>query len=446
MALPTSIELRIDPSAGDDDNRGGFHSPIRTLKEALRRCERGWRTVCRISLGPGSHALGDNPNITVPAGVGVRAEPLLLVGDTEDSGLGNREAVGGTTGGGSTFPTVVDAVGGLVVDAYRGFVVRFVAGNPVLVDDTRHMIASNTADTLTLVGALPAVPAPGDRFVIERPASSITWTGDAVLSGTVLGLADVRLDGPGGDVYFQLVQLGLYINNVWFTGMGTGPGLTVGPSAAIKMFASAPRLFSDVATTRHPGAYFNAGDRGRIGVLAGGTLSVGRSVWNNVATGAAQPGAFIQCLRGAAFGRSHFRVQNGALVSLRWFRFADVSSAPPEFGVGHATVLVASNSVAYLEEVDLSNCARDPVAAYDGSVLTLRRVSGTGNVGPGAVGVRLRRGSTGRNHGENRLTATLGDVQIGANPAVSTWATVRSLTTDQVAVPSEFCQIGPQTL
>src|SRR5690242_1294475 len=79
---------------------------------------------------------------------------------------------------------------------------------------------------------------------------------------------------------------------------------------------------------------------------------------------------------------------------------------------GGATVLAVSNSVAYLESVDLSGCEADPIAGYDGAVIDLKNVSGAGNSAAGSACVRLRRGTIARNNSGNSVTAALGDVQV----------------------------------
>ena len=106
-------------------------------------------------------------------------------------------------------------------------------------------------------------------------------------------------------------------------------------------------------------------------------------------------------------------------------------------------MLVMSNGVAYFEDVDLSGCSADVIAGYDGAVLDLLRVSGTGNTGAESVGVRLRRGSIARNRLGNNVSASLGDIRVGTLSTISNWAAAASLTTDQSVIPSEFCQIGP---
>ena len=122
MSLPFNINLRVDPSRGDDENNDGSPaSPLRSLNEAFRRCELGWRTSCRISLAPGTYDLGANPTINVPNGAGIGAEPMLISGDMEDSGLDVRVAGAGSTRGSRVnFGTVVDSSGGLTVDRWRG--------------------------------------------------------------------------------------------------------------------------------------------------------------------------------------------------------------------------------------------------------------------------------------------------------------------------------------
>lgn len=443
MSLPFSIYLRVDPARGNDNNNDGSDRfPLQTLQEAFRRCELGWRTTCKISLAPGTYDLGKNPTITIPTGAGVGAEPMLIVGDLEDSGLGSR-VIGASSlrGGGVDFGTVMDSAGGLVTDAWRGWVVEFVSGNPSLVGK-QYMIASNTASAFTVVDSLDEIPVAGDKFVIKRPASSVVWSGNFELSGTVLGLANMRFDGPGGAVYTSITQLEILINNIWFTGIGSN-AFRVGPLASLKMIASTAGLFSDFRVSSRAGAFFQSATRGAVlGLLTPSSVSLSRSVWHDVATAAVQP-AYFQCLGGAAFGASHFRFHNNSLVSLVRFRFSMVLPAPTQFGLGGATVLLGSNAVGYFEDIDVSGCIADPIAGYDGATLDLLRVSGSGNVGVGAVGVRMRRGTVGRNLLGNTITATLGDTQVGTLPTVTSWALLSSLTTDQSASPSEFCQIGP---
>src|SRR5262249_6728842 len=120
MSLPFSISLRVDPARGNDnDNDGSMAFPLETLNEAFRRCEIGWRTRCWISLAPGRYDLGPDPTINVPSGAGVGSEPMLLIGDMEESPISGRlVGPGSTRGRGVDFGTVVDSAAGLTVDAW----------------------------------------------------------------------------------------------------------------------------------------------------------------------------------------------------------------------------------------------------------------------------------------------------------------------------------------
>lgn len=442
MSLQFNINLRVDPIRGDDNNNdGSLTLPLKTLNEAFRRCESGWRMTCRISLAPGTYDLGTNPTINVPSGAGIGAEPLLIMGEMEESILGSRVVgPGSTRGSGANFGTVADSGRGLTVDAWRGYTIEFTSGSSALAG-RRYLIASNTTSTFTVVDSMAAVPAAGDVFVVKRPAASIVWTGNLEISGTLLGLANLRFDGPGGAVYTSITQLDTLISNVWFTGIGSG-ALRIGPGASLKMIGSTPGLFSTFQALGGGGYFQSANPGAAVALQSPAIVSISRSVWSGVAVKALQ-NSFFQCLGGVAFGAAHHRAQNNSILALARFRFSGVSAAPVEYGVGGATVLAVSNAVAYLEDVDMSGCAADPIAGYDGAVIDLLNVSGTGNVGAGSVGVRLRRGTIARNLLGNSVTAMLGDVKVGTLPAVSSWAAVASQTTDQAASPSEFCQIGP---
>jgi hypothetical protein len=105
---------------------------------------------------------------------------------------------------------------------------------------------------------MDGVPAAGDKFVVKRPAASLVWTGNLEMSGIILGLSDIRLDGPGGATYSRIAQLQLYIKDVWFTGIGTS-AFTIGTGGALRTIRSTPGLFAgfDVSGSR-AGAYFHA--------------------------------------------------------------------------------------------------------------------------------------------------------------------------------------------
>ncbi len=439
MSLPFGFDLRVDPARGDDiRNDGTAAAPLKTIHEAFKRCEAGWRHASRISLAPGKYDLGKNPVVRVPGGAGIGAEPLLLRGDLEDSSLGDRAVgAGSSAGAGAEFGSVIDAAGGLIPDAWRGYLLEFQSGAPTLAGQ-QYIIASNTASAFTIAGAMPVAPAAGDKFVVKGPAASIVWTGNLEIAGALLGLLNLRFHGPGG-VNTHLAEIAAYTGFVWLE----GTGLRVGPGASLKTIRSTPSLFSGVGdhvfATSHAGIWFHG-----AGIWQDGSATVDlRGSILSDASVVLLEGGFYQNLDGAAFGASSLRAQNSSTIALARFRLAGVSAADFAYGVGGASILAVSNSEIYLEDVDLSGCAADPIAGYDGSVIGLHRVSGTGNTGAGSVGVRLRRGTVARNNGGNTLTAAAGDIQIGALPAASTWATAASLTTDQSVTPCEFCLIGP---
>lgn len=103
----------------------------------------------------------------------------------------------GVVGAGSTATDVVDSVGGFTVNQWENFGIQFTGDTTTLaLRGVWQKVVSNTADTLTLAAALPAVPAAGDTYDIRvfgsQTADMTAWGGAPLAPADANGVPKVQ--------------------------------------------------------------------------------------------------------------------------------------------------------------------------------------------------------------------------------------------------------------
>lgn len=417
----------VDPVTGNDNNTGTIGSPFLTINHALKALIPGWYGLATLNLRAGTHTISNKT--VVPRGLGntgATAGGLLINGvDNTDSGLGPRTASGGTTGSQATFGTVVDSVGGLTANAHRGKFIRFTSG--ATLNNRAYLIEDNTTTTFTIEGSITAAPTT-ETFVVETPAAVISWVGSQAIMGfgSILGLQNVVLNGPGGSSSLSVNETILGLQKIHLTNLGSS-GIILGEHSSIINLSSLAAQLGTTTITQQCGSWFNF--NAAISIVSTGRMSVSRSLFDSVRCEMFQMGMFqgIDCtFRGNAYIRSVF---NGD-VSLDRFRFIAVNPSALNnslLGAYGAAIVLSKGSTGSIIHGDISNTPAtagpgDAVLVEDRSSAQISVMTGTGNAGVGTRVARFSEVVEDKSAASLTLTGTLGDIKVGQN-AISAWPT-----------------------
>jgi hypothetical protein len=189
LASPT---LYVSATGSDTAGTGSAANPYATVQHALGvLAVSGWTGAAGAVIQMvNTLPQGANPlpwNIPpAPGGAG----PVTIQSAYTDSGLGPRTATSGTApvfsggpGVGPSLGTVVDNVGGLTASAWQGYYLRWTSGANA---GRRASIQDNNATTFFLARGTFSATAPGDTFVVEKPAAQVTFSGRMRVQGAAL--------------------------------------------------------------------------------------------------------------------------------------------------------------------------------------------------------------------------------------------------------------------
>lgn len=440
-----SVDVGLFVNPAGDDNNGGLSAgdPIASIGEALLRIARGYTGTKLITLANGTYALGADPRLSIARAYGQGTDPPLFLGSTVDSGLGTRTATNASTAGStSTFGTCVDAAGGLTVNAYRGFVLRFLATGPAGNQLRSFRVLSNTATTFTIAGLFPAAPTSASTFVVESPGAILAWTGTSCsldAGGGTVGLVNVGFSGPGSSSLIRFTHGEFGLNSVDFTGVGSG-GIQVAQFGALSNIRNLTS-FAASQTVNTCGEYF-ASSAATLSVVSTGRLSLSNCVFNGTPSEVSQGGMYQTIDTGYA-GVAWARAANCSQLAMTRVRFETVTGAAANsnlIGDTGAAVVVCKGSAATLTQVSISNTPNtnspgDAVLVADRASADFSTVVGSGNAG---VGLRVQRHSYVRYGNSPTVTGTGGDVVCGGNAAVA-WAAAAS--NDLAAATPQLCLV-----
>jgi hypothetical protein len=422
----------VDPATGNDTNPGTIGSPFLTINHALQVLTPGWYGFATINLRAGTNTIGNKT--VIPAGLGNTATDaggLLINGvDNTQDAIGNRTASGGTAGSQATFGTVVDSVGGLTVNAHRGKFLRFTSG--ATLNNRVYLIEGNTATTFTVQGSIATAPTT-ETFVVETPSAIITWPGTEVFMGfgSILGLQNVILNGPGGSNFVSINELVIGLQKVQLTNLGSF-GITLGEHSSLINLSAMTAQLGTTTLAQQCGAYFNF--NAAISPLSTSRMSLSRCLFQDVRIEMFQAGLFqaLDCtFRGNAYVRSIF---NG-FISFDRFHMDTVTPAPQStafIGSFGAAIVLSKGATATILHGDISNTPAtggpgDAILVEDRSNMQTSNMTGTGNAGFGARVSRLSEIVEDKSGSPLTLTGTLGDVKIGQAPG-DVWPTSATIT------------------
>lgn len=437
----------IDPINGNDGNNhsGTIGDPLASMGEALKRLSLPYSGSATVNFVTGTFDLTNIPTIILPSnqGVGIHSNPIMFKGLMIDGGLGTRTASVGTTGSGVTFGTVTDSTGGLTVNAWRGYYIRYTSGNN---NGRTFMIASNTSNVFTICGAHFGTISNGDTFVVEKPGSKLSWTGNLSLlgNGNTLGIQNIELAGPGGSSVTRFTQVGLEVSGLWITGIGSGQCQLNHSSLSLLQQSV---VFTNTGLTSTPiGVYFKSANGGNpLTQTVASRISIRRSLFDGCPIDIQQP-SFCQIQDSYHVGNSYIRAINNSFISIIQNRLDTVSSAPVgPGGISGSAIVISNGATGFLQSVDISNTPAnvgfgDGISVLEGSRVDISGVVGSGNTG---MGIRTRRSSGIKNLLNNTISGSLGEIQLGVSGSSSTWAQANSTgsLTDIGSSLPEFCWI-----
>lgn len=443
----TNPVFYVDPVTGNDSNDGSIGAPFLTIDRANSVLNPGWKGFATINLRGGTSTIEARTVWPSPIGASdASAGGLLINGmDSTDSGLGARTAAGGTAGALAVFGTLIDSVGGFVVNAFRGQFIRFTSG--ATLNGRSFLIVSNDATTFTIAGVFPVAPTV-ETFVVETPAGVLSWAGTEVMQAEgAVGFQNVAFAGPGGANALRFSRGNFGFQRCAFATTGTG-GIQVRNGAVLQDLNAITTLFGSLTITQQCGCFFNGTPispniSSTAGGMYAGGINFNRSLLLNSNVEALTSIA-VQFLSTFFTGNSYLRVAYGCQLLLGQCRFDAVTPAPAFgsaiLGALGAALVISKRAGAALFNVDISNTPAttapgDAVLCEDSSIVTFSAVVGVGNAG---LGLRVARLSEVRIVGANTVTGAAGDVQIGANPVVL-WAALAAINTDLV----QLCIGGP---
>jgi hypothetical protein len=443
LTILTDPVFYVDPVNGNDGGSGTISSPFETINHALNELSPGWYGTATINLRAGTSTIANRLSLPSPLGNTITTTGSLLFNgvDNTDSGLGSRTSAGGTTGtlnvsADPVMGTLIDSVGGLGVNTYRGSFIRFTSG--ATLNGKSFLIAKNSATTFTISGVFPVAPTT-ETFVVETPAAVITWVGAAGWFGSVQwGLQNIAISGPGGSTLLEIH--GLQVNFQRCSIANIGVEILLREGASFSDLSTVLALFGTLTISQRCGVYFN----GVTLVFNPLTfMNMSECLFRDSPCEILGPCGW-QVGKSYYVGNSYVRGMYGAFFVLIQSILDTVTPAPTSIlivvGADGAAIVASKNSTLVLSNVIISDTPSttspgDAVLLQDGSEATLSRVTGSGNAG---LGCRVNIRCDFRRNTSTAVTGTLGDVKLG-DAAVQPWSDFAVINTDLV----QLCIGGP---
>jgi len=311
---------------------------------------------------------------------------------------------------------------GWTVDAYQGYMVEIVSGSEA---GATRSIQGNTADTLTVNYSWASAPTAAE-FRIVRPSTSID-------ASTVIGLAgrgyvyvqrlyftgnyhSPNFEGGGGDTYLNMCNL--VVNDTAGEAGGGHFYLSGGLFHQMTHFMTDPDTFAFLFGKQ----YENAG----VGMVGGGGISSSGD-WLILGSFIAKGSISVNALRALTFYRGsragclNVGPSGGQTVTIytdsgyATTRISDVS------GTGTWGLRVMSGSMAYIGNVDISDCAGHAIEAYYGAVCYLSSTAGSSN---GGAAIYAHDDATIILANTPSLSATINGISVDGSTLASDFATI----------------------
>ncbi len=194
------LEIYVDAVTGDDGNLGIATAKVKTWDRAFSLMAVGSKKR-RIYLAAGTYDL-------TSAGLPARdytfppsrrgGEPVVIIGDNTTVQTDSIATVSSAQGGQRIFTRTTPAAAAI------GAAVTFTSGAST---GRRVLIAFDDGTQITLNNAAGAVIAPGDTFIIERPASIFRLTDNAIgFIGAPFGLKNIKFTSTGAPRTMRVVE------------------------------------------------------------------------------------------------------------------------------------------------------------------------------------------------------------------------------------------------
>jgi hypothetical protein len=345
----------------------------------------------------------------------------------------------GNLGAGSANVLLDSGVANLVVNAYRGARIRFTAGTMA---GRYFTVRSNDATNFTVFGQIGVwTPAPGDAYVIERPASVFVIGATAPIPPMYIDGAVVRIAGfkhtsttgirPGFNGKGSLFMEGLEFDGT--NGQIAGIFSTYGVQAYVGTPVTVISAVGNPTASEHGCYWHNNGVTNGTNYFA--TNFCHTTIYNLIADGAWMPhyyGCQVSCFGYDTTGFSFHLLEQSRIYL---FSPNDLSSTAVSTMVGKAASIAFAavdltlGSIGDFETGSISNVAGGPavyvgdgcLGFFWGAASGRSGIVGTGN---GTYGVVAVNGGRVGAHGTPTLTGAAGDVLLGGNAAPTTWAQI----------------------
>jgi hypothetical protein len=421
-----------NPATGSDANTcTSSAAPCATFAAAVAKLPQTWKQKNRINLACGAYTTG---NLNVQAGVPrPGGEPLVIQGAMEDSGLGELTVTAvGATSAGNVYQLTAAVTPTL--DQYRGYFLRMTscAVGANCVGLTRIVRANTTGGLFEMNSPDPGSsyrPAIGDKFVIERSCSVITYSSGYLRfngsqtpgtdgSGEIsMVLHQLRFErGTGGTIFFNS-------GNTWVT------------SVAINLGATATSVIVSPGAKLIAGLFVNNGYSTPMSDIIADPAA--RYFGSGLVTSSSNAASVLAVeenseLRGfvvatghpiETYGNSTMKL-NSPSIKTGWLRVDGKSllTIDSTYSLGgtisgstSAGLWVRRNGFAYITNIGLDSSSNtgDGILVDSGGDLTVQgKVTGTGNGGAGVsvqnAGIYLEQGAG------STITGTGGEIKVGS--------------------------------
>jgi hypothetical protein len=422
----------VDPTGSDSNNCTAAITPCLTLQAAVAKLPPQWKQKARIIFAAGTYTITGVYNLRVGTPIGA-GEPLVIQGAMEDSGLGERTITGVTTYGSGYVVSVTDNILAPTLDQYEGYFLRMTtcAAGAACVGLTRLIRGNSTGGQFEFnIGSDSSTikPAVGDKFVIEKPSSIISYNNKFVISSIGNGAPTSSFQGSvifnqlrfsstasaavlyiqGTTVHMKKVQHystsanGIYVIN---GGMLNTGNLTLLTSPEI--MGDTPTYGASLYIYIPTSAYSNGGIWVVSSAMYGPVVLRNAAIFGFAAYSGA-PGPNVNPTNVSIKG-GHIRVNDQASVNVL------ASSSGPLSQIvdtSYATYpcIELGDVQATITGIELSRCVGGGVSLGRGGYVRLNSVTGTGNTG---FGVRVKENATVYEGSGVTIAGTTSEVLVG---------------------------------
>lgn len=406
-----------DPAGSDSNDCASVSTPCQTLQAALAKVPPQWSQKARVILAAGTYTFTGASTIRVGTPVG-QGEPLVIQGAMEDSGLGERTITAVGTYGSGYVVSVTDDTLTPTLDQWEGYFIRMTtcAAGADCVGMTRIVRGNSTGGLFEFnCGSTSTTikPAVGDKFVIEKPASIISYNSILNIRSTGtrptdLILHKVQLLGTTTSSGVNVDKATIYANTVSLISSSVS-GMTVLAGSGLyggdKTGLTADELIGS-NKLRGSGLYLKTstpnsatGLAAQESTISGWFVTRNAKVWGIIKSYLSFYSPSIK------YGK--LEAESGAMVNVAAYPYGPIGKIANSNAYGFQLLSSVSNTFSL---IDISSNGANGIALLGASYLYPTNVTGTGNTG---AGILVQDGSTLAEGAGNTVTGTLGDVLVG---------------------------------